>query len=130
MKAETLCDFRTLLEIKKDARYQFKLITVNFNGEDMKKVKNLILKKIVISMAEIIRCAILYYLFIGDLVLYNDSNYGKRKAKASRKTVIGFHISEKLISLIKQKYGEIGYSTVIRQMLHAFIAKINLTHWD
>ncbi len=126
MKAE-LCDFRTLLDIKKDIRHKFKLITVNCNVEDVKIVKTLILKHIVISMAEIMRCAILHYIFIEDLVLIEDSNYGKRKALTNRKTIIGLHISEELIELIKQKYSlETGYCTVIRQMLHAFIRKIKL----
>jgi len=143
MKAEELTEFSTLRDLKADPNFKFKLITENLYVADIKIAKQLILKKIIISMAEIIRMAIVHYIFFEKLVLVNDSNQGSgsSRIKVNRKTVVPFHISDELIDLIKQKYGishgvflnspmyKVSVNSVapvIRQMLHAFITRFKM----
>ncbi len=115
--------------VKQKLNIEMKLTTVNIFITDYKFIKQLVLQGIVANISELIRSAVMYYVFFEQIMILDDRNWDHTRGNnGPKKCQIPVHFPKGLKEMVKKKYAikqeEFNFGGHIRQFVHLYIQKI------
>lgn len=105
-----------------------KLFTLHLYRQDIEFARQLMLNGVIANVSELIRSAILHYVFFETIGIIDDKNYCHVRTNGPKKTTVPVHFPKLFKELIKAKYGPeeatFNYSLHIRQFVSAYLKKM------